>query len=196
MADSGENRTAGITIDFIVAKNDTNAIQQTVFAKWIQTRDNSIFPPKESIEKTKCTCGCFDEHLFGSTHRCPRHHGVRISSRNLEDQNRSKSMLNKEVKRSSSAHAVSRFYNKQPASAEKSSKEPLSGNVKMNLGKPRSGIPISMSFIDQHQSSGDKKSKIPIRIKGYRFTLPEPDTGIDDSKSMIENQNYTSFDDV
>jgi hypothetical protein len=162
MATSGENKTAGATVESTTTKSDSTSNQQAFFAKWLAKRDNAILPPKELAGKSPYMCHRFEEHdrhglinfrtsLGSSTdlaEHCPYHHGNRLSNHSFEGQNRTRSAMDKQQtnkKREQNASAHSTFgidsisSGEQHTSPEKLSKISLRSftNTKSDGTKPK-----------------------------------------------------------
>lgn len=203
MATSGENKTTGITVDSTTTQIDSNSKQQAFFAGWLQTRDNSIQPPKESVKKSSCSCHRF-EGQGGHGFRCPHHHTNQMSNHNLEEQNRAKSAMSKpqtdkKLNRTASAHCASSTgstsSNEQSTLQEKSSKNLSSPSTNTKAGEKKSKIPIRFPettfpspMINKQVTSGNKVSKIPVPINTHHSLLPKQNTMINNYTSITSDQ--------
>lgn len=201
MANSGEDKTAGITIDAIVAKDDIDAIQRSVFARWIKTRDCSILPPKELLEKSSCSCQRFEDHEENAVH-CPQHHANRIANQNMEEYNRAKPVTNKQqnIKQSNgttSAHCVSNIgltSSDQQSALQENLPKTLSTPLRnVKSGDRKSKIPLRIpgstllsSLNTKRLNSGSKISKIPVFINKYHPTLLQENV-VSDSHVHVRN---------
>lgn len=200
MATSGENKAAGITVDSTIKLTHSSSKQQEFFAKWLQTRDNSIQPPKEPIEQSPCFC-----HMSGGHERhgvrCPRHyHTVRISNHNLEDQNRAKSAMsnrqtNKKLNRTTSAHSVSSTHltssNEQRTSSVTNTE---SEEEKFNMPIRIPETTLSSSLDNEHATSDNEISVLPVFIDTHHSLLPEQHAVIDHDKPITcDEENHQSF---
>jgi len=218
MATSGENKTAGITVESTIGKVESGSSQQAFLAKWLASRDSSIRPPKEPIEKSSCVCRRCEAHqrhglanCRASPHHRRRSDSDRICNRSFESQTRARSWISEE--RTDGTISISS--NEQRTLQEKASEIPShsptnikSGATKSTISRRRSGTTFSLSemtgstannsllspFNDKQVTSGNKMSKILVPINARHPILPTTNAAIENSTQATNHQeNLGSF---